>query len=55
MEKVSYFRELDVLCMENTVTNGCVCVCWYCLMFVFRESLRSLGWHCSAAPTLIGC
>lgn len=27
----------------------------YCLMCVFRDSLRSLGWHRSAAPTLIGC
>lgn len=33
----------------------CVCVSGYCLMCVFRDSLRSLGWHCSAAPTLIGC
>lgn len=24
-------------------------------MCVFRDSRRSLGWHCSAAPTLIGC
>lgn len=24
-------------------------------MCVFRDSLRSSGWHCSAAPTLIGC
>lgn len=32
-----------------------MCMSEYCLMCAFGDSFRSLWWHCSAAPTLIGC